>query len=85
MTVPESTRLSGSIDQMDLDCIEREATPRFLMKLGIELYLAELSPQNTVNLLDIFRADRAQLIVHNWFHKGGITAGICSVGGSRYG
>jgi len=38
----ENTRLSGSIDQAELDFVEREATPRLLMKLGIQLHLAGL-------------------------------------------
>ena len=36
--MPENERLSGSIDQIDLAFVEREATPRFLMKLSTILY-----------------------------------------------
>ena len=50
--MPENARLSGSIDQIDLAFIEREATPRFLMKLGIQLHLAGLSLSNTVSILE---------------------------------
>jgi len=39
----ENASLSGSIDQIDLDFVEREATPRLLMKLSIQLHLAGLS------------------------------------------
>ena len=46
--MPENTRLSGSIDQINLAFVEREATPRLLMKLGIQLHLAGLSLSNTV-------------------------------------
>ncbi len=52
--MPEITRLSGSIAQFNLDFIEREATPRFLMKLGIQVHLAGLSLSNIVSILDIF-------------------------------
>jgi len=67
--MPENTSLSGSTDQIDLECIEREATPRFLMKLGIQLHLAELSLSNTVFILEIFGVERARSTVHNWVHK----------------
>ena len=70
--MPENARLSGSIDQIDLAFIEREATPRFLMKLGIQLHLAELSPSNTVSIIEIFGVERARSTVHNWVHKAGL-------------
>ena len=37
--------------QDDLEFVEREATPRFLMKLSIQLYLVEPSLSNTVSIL----------------------------------
>ncbi|SDG29543.1 hypothetical protein SAMN05216218_12218 [Halorientalis regularis] len=46
--MPENTRLGESIDQIDLAFVEREATPRLLMKIGIQLHLARLSLSNTV-------------------------------------
>ena len=67
--MPENTRLSGSIDQINLEFVEREATPRLLMKLGIQLHLAGLSLSNTVSILEIFGVDRARSTVHNWVHK----------------
>jgi len=66
----KNTRLSGSIDQIDLEFIEREATPRFLMKLGIQLHLARLSLSNTVSIIEIFGVDRVRSTVHNWVHRG---------------
>jgi len=50
----EFGRLSGSIDQIELDFVEREATPEFLMKLSIQLYLPDLSLSNTVSVIEIF-------------------------------
>jgi len=41
--MPESGRLSESIGQIELDFVEREATPEFLMKLSIQLHLCGLS------------------------------------------
>jgi transposase-like protein len=67
--MPENTCLNGRIDQIDVDFVEREATPPLLMKLSIQLHLAGLSLSNTVRVLDIFGVDRAQFTVHNWVHK----------------
>jgi transposase-like protein len=67
--MPENARLSGSISQIDLDFVEREATPKLLMKLSIQLHLAGLSLSNTVSVLDIFGVERARSTVHNWVHK----------------
>jgi hypothetical protein len=52
-----------------LSTVEREATPRLLMKLGIQLHLAGLSLSNTILVLDIFGVERARSTVHNWVHK----------------
>ncbi|QSG16318.1 Transposase (plasmid) [Halapricum desulfuricans] len=68
-SMPENTRLSGSIDQINLAFVEREATPRLLMKLGIQLHLAGLSLSNTVSILAVFGVERARSTVHNWVHK----------------
>jgi transposase-like protein len=67
--MPENTRLRSSIAQFDLDLVEREATPRLLMKLSIQLHLAGLSLSNTVSILKIFCVQRARSTVHNWVHK----------------
>ena len=44
----ENGRLNGSLGQIKLDFVEREATPEFLMKLSIQLHLSGLSLSNTV-------------------------------------
>ncbi len=67
--MPENARLNGCLDDIDLDFMEREATPRLLMKLGIQLHLAGLSLSNTVSSLEIFGVERARSTVHNWVHK----------------
>jgi putative transposase len=67
--MPENDRLSGSLDEIDLEFVEREATPRFLMKLSIQLHLAGLSLSNTVSVLEMFGVERARSTVHNWVHK----------------
>ena len=65
----EKARLNGCLDQIELEFVEREATPRLLMKLSIQLHLAVLSLSYTVSILDIFGVKRAQSTVHNWVHK----------------
>ncbi len=67
--MPKNDRLNGCLDEIELGFVEREATPRFLMKLGIQLHLAGLSLSNTVSILEIFGVERARSTVHNWVHK----------------
>ncbi len=67
--MPKNDRLNGCLDEIELGFVERESTPRFLMKLGIQLHLAGLSLSNTVSILDIFGVKRARSTVHNWVHK----------------
>ena len=67
--MPKNARLDGCLDQIDLDFVEREATPRLLMKLSIQLHLAGLSLSNTVSILEVFGVERARSTVHNWVHK----------------
>jgi len=67
--MPENDRLNGCLDEIELGFVEREATPRLLMKLGIQLHLAGLSLSNTVSILEIFGVSRARSTVHNWVHK----------------
>lgn len=67
--MPKSTDLTGSLDQIELDFAEREATPRLLMKLNIQLHLAGVSLSNTASFLEVFGVDRVRPTVHNWVHK----------------
>jgi len=67
--MPKNDRLNGCLDEIELGFVEREATPRLLMKLGIQLHLAGLSLSNTVSILEIFGVKRARSTVHNWVHK----------------
>ena len=73
--MPKNARLDGCLDQIDLDFVEREATPRLLMKLSIQLHLAGLSLSNTVSVLEIFGVERARSTVHNWVHKADLQPG----------
>jgi transposase-like protein len=67
--MPENDRLSGSLEEIELEFVEREATPKLLMKLAIQLHLAGLSLSNTVSILDVFGVSRARSTVSNWVHK----------------
>jgi transposase-like protein len=67
--MPENDRLTGCLDEINLEFVEREATPRLLMKLSIQLHLAGLSLSNTVSILEVFGVERARSTVHNWVHK----------------
>jgi putative transposase len=67
--MPGNARLGGCLDEIDLSFVEREATPRLLMKLSIQLHLAGLSLSNTVSILELFGVQRARSTVHNWVHK----------------
>jgi len=65
----ENDRLSGSLNEIELGFVEREATPKLLMKLSVQLHFVVLSLSNTVSILEIFGVSRARSTVHNWVHK----------------
>jgi len=63
--MPENTRLSGPLDEIALEIVEREAIPRLLLNLSIQLHLAGLSLSNTVFIVEPFGVERARSTVHN--------------------
>ncbi len=67
--MPETTRLDGLCIGLELDFMEHVATPKRMMKLGIQLHLAGLSLSNTVSVLDSSGVERARSTVHNWIQK----------------
>jgi transposase-like protein len=67
--MPENDRLDGCLNDIESGFVKREATPRVLMTLGIQLHLASLSLSNTVSILEIFGVSRARSTIHNWVHK----------------
>src|SRR6056297_2934033 len=67
--MPEIDRLTGSSDSLELDFVEREATPEPAMELGIRLHLAGLSLSNTISILDSLGVERCRSTVHNWVQK----------------
>ncbi|EMA16159.1 transposase [Haloarcula amylolytica JCM 13557] len=67
--MPEIARLSGNLDWIDLDFVERERTPERAMKLGIQMHIAGLSLSNTISILDELGVQRSRKAVHDWVHK----------------
>jgi transposase-like protein len=67
--MPKNARLNGDIDAIELDFVERELTPKFAVKLGIQMHLAGLSLSNTVAVLSSLGVERVRSTVHNWVHK----------------
>jgi putative transposase len=65
----KNARLRKDIDAIELGFMEREATPKFAMKLGIQMHLAGLSLSNTVSVLESLGVERVRSTVHNWVHK----------------
>ncbi|MCX2819937.1 IS6 family transposase [Haladaptatus sp. F3-133] len=65
----KNARLDRDIDAIELGFVEREATPKFAMKLGIQMHLAGLSLSNTVAILESLGVERVRSTVHNWVHK----------------
>jgi len=77
--MPEIARLTGASGWLELDFVERERTPRRLMKLGIRLHLAGLSLLNTVSELEKFGVRRSPKAVHDWIQKADLqpASGAC--------
>jgi transposase-like protein len=67
--MPENDRLSGFLDEINLEFVEREETPQLLMKLSIQLHLAGLSLLYTVSFFEVFGVDRVRSTAHNGEHK----------------
>jgi len=65
----ENIRLSGCLDEIQLEFVEREATPRLLMKLNIQVHLARVSFLNIVYIFYVYGVDSARSTVHGWVHK----------------
>jgi len=49
--MPENARFSGGLDGIHLGFVEREATPRLLMEVGIQLHLAGFSLSSSIAVL----------------------------------
>jgi putative transposase len=67
--MPESGRLNGDSDWIDLEFMERERTPEEIVEVGIQLHLAGLSLSNTKQYLEKLGVQRSRTAIHNWVHK----------------
>jgi hypothetical protein len=64
-TIDVSTTTASVDEHIEFGFVEREATPRLLMKLGIQHQLAESSLSNTISILEVSGIERARSAVHN--------------------
>jgi len=67
--MPETDRLSGSTDWIDLDFVQRERTSERIIEVGIQLHLTGLSLSNTIQEFEKLGAERPRKAVHNWVQK----------------
>jgi transposase-like protein len=67
--MPKIARLIDSSDAIELDFVEREATPKEVMEYGVELHLSGLSLSNTVTELEKIGVSRSRSAIHNWVQK----------------
>lgn len=65
MVHPEFDRFTECRDWIELDVVEREATPKPLMKLGIHLHVPGLSLSDTISVLEKLGVERFCSAVHN--------------------
>ncbi len=65
----EIDRLDEDSDWIELEFVEREATPEPAMKRGIRLHLAGLSLSDTVSILEESGVERHRSTVHTWVQK----------------
>lgn len=63
--MPETDRLSGDSERIDLSFVERERTPRSAIQMGIQLHLAGLSLSNTKRYLEMLGVERSRTAIHN--------------------
>lgn len=65
----ESSRLKPPSTDIQLGFVEREQTPRELMRLSIHLHFTDFSLSDTIRVLEIFGVSRVRSTVHNWVQK----------------
>jgi len=63
--MPESDRFNGCLDEIRVEFVERKATPKLLMRLGIQLGPTDLLLLNTIPIFEIIGVSRARSTVHN--------------------
>jgi len=67
--MPRNNRLSGCLDEINVEFVEQEETPRSFIGTGIQPRLSELCSLNIVLLLEVSGVDRVRSAVHSWVHN----------------
>ena len=67
--MPEIDRVDGDTNWIDLGFVEREVTPKPLMKLSIQLHSAKLSILDTISILEDSDIELVRSTIHNWVQK----------------
>jgi len=67
--MPESDRLSGCIEWIDLSFVERKRTPDWAIQVGIRCHIAGMSLRDASQFLDELGVQRSHVAIHNWVHK----------------
>jgi transposase-like protein len=67
--MPEIDRVDGDTNWIDLGFVEREVTPKPLMKLSIQLHSAKSSISDTVSILEDSDIELVRSTIHNWVQK----------------
>jgi transposase-like protein len=67
--MPENDRPNGCLADINVGFVEREATPRLLMELSIQLHLAGVPLSNTLSFLEVFDVERVRSTVQNWVYE----------------
>jgi len=62
-------RLKGHNDWTELEFVEREWTPREIIRICIQFHVAGLSLPNTKQILDRLAVERSRTAIHNWVQK----------------
>ena len=68
----ETDRFDRSSRWIDLECVERERTPKPIIEKGIWLHLADISLTNTKKELERYGVSRSRTAIHNWVQKVGL-------------
>jgi putative transposase len=54
---------------IDLEFVERQRVPEFVIQVGIQLYIAGLLLSNTKQYLEKLGVERSQTAIHDWVRK----------------
>jgi putative transposase len=69
LPIPNNAILGGFWDEMEVDFVEREATPILFMNLNIQLHFAGLSLLNTVFFLKYLVFNAFVSLCRTWFNN----------------